>query len=194
MGVSTGGIVMRRAKLLLAQVVLVLAALPWSAAMPVYASCSDVWTGTQTDSATVSGTGRTFKSTVNYQLKYNTCNLGVYTQIKVLSWTTKYTITSNPLHVYYMTTVGKVLADCTGHADSGCLVYPGTAVYTDNRDFLMTTQTGTLTRSVTIPSPGAIYAYSRTTAIWDFLTTADGAPYWRFAYQFRRGVVYHDAF
>lgn len=153
-------------------------------------SCLDVWTGQQTASKSYPLPNLlNYYATVKYKLMYNTCNLGVYTKIQVDSFTDQYVIYGETLGRTWMSDLGKVLKDCTGHADSGCLVYPGVAAYTDNVDKYFGAGNGTITRT-DYPGAGYNYAYSLTTGTFDYLRTTAGVPYYRFVYQFLRNQIY----
>ena len=157
-------------------------------AAPASASCLTVWTGQQTASKTATYGIFTYTATVKYELEYNTCNLGVYSRIQVDTFIDKYTISGGLAGSGYVSDLAHVLKDCTGHADSGCLVYPGQKAYTDNTNHIRTGD-GVLTRTA---SPGSAYRYpySLTTATFDFLYMNGGLPSNRFVYQFLRNQIY----
>jgi hypothetical protein len=145
-------------------------------------SCIDTWTGDQySTKSVVVGTLETYASSLHYKLMFNTCNLGVYTKINVTQFTNTYTITGACCGFTYRSENGEVLRDCKGHSASGCVTDPGLYAYFDARDFSRTGN-GLIVRNAS--PPNLIFTYNVHAAIWDFETTADGVPYWRFVYQF----------
>jgi hypothetical protein len=157
---------------------------------PASAACVDTWTGVQTVSKSKVVGVITVKTTAKYTLLTNTCNLGVYTKIKVTQFTNTFTNTGVDEGRGWIDDQGAVLKNCSGLASSGCLVYPGTVSFLDNTDHLHpyagSTVTGTRTDypNVTIP-------YSTTAAIYGRWVTYEGF-YFRWVYQFLRGVIYAD--
>lgn len=134
----------------------------------------------------------TYTGTVRYKLEMNTCNLGVYTRIYVDSFTNKVVIGPNPMYPngVYISDAAFLWKDCNGFGE-GCLVYPGVAAFTDNRDVLSTCDSHGVSTIIRTAYPRVTYTYSTYTAIQDAYRFIDGGPIWKFIYQFRRGVIYH---
>jgi len=168
--------------------------LPLAASVPgrATASCALTWTGLMTSSKSVTDGLATFTGTVKYKLEMNTCNLGIYTRIYVDSFTNKVVIGHNSMYPngIYISDAAFLWRDCNKFGE-GCLVYPGVAAYTDNRDFLSTHDANDVSTIVRTAYPRVTYTYSTWTATQDAYRFIDGGPIWKFIYQFRRGVIYH---
>jgi hypothetical protein len=90
----------------------------------VSAACYDTWTGLETDSS--SGTYGIFRwsGSVTYKLKTNTCNLGVYTEIYVDHFVSRFHVNAPDPSYFYRTPFATILKDCKGHTN-GCLTDQG---------------------------------------------------------------------
>lgn len=151
------------------------------------ASCTDVWTGTQTAiSSWVPYGVYSYRGTAYYQLKYNTCNLGVYTQIVVTEFISQYSVSGDVSGYTYESYPGKILANCNEQTD-GCTINPGPTVWTDTRHFPHAGN-GPVTR-VAYP-PYTPFAYSTHAAIFDYFHIIDGMGQ-QWIFQFLRGQVIH---
>jgi hypothetical protein len=149
-------------------------------------ACADTWTSnqTRTNSANV-GQGK-YTMSVTYKLQFNTCNLGVYTKIKVVSYTNTFKITNAVGQINYIDFEAAVLKNCSG-LTSGCLLYPGPQAYYDGRHYNHGPGNGTYTRTA---SPNVTFAYDVHAATWDYWTTSSDPWKQWFVYQFLRDALY----
>jgi hypothetical protein len=146
------------------------------------AACSLVWTNVITATSAKPDTGTYwYRSTVKYQLRFDTCRLGVYDRVKVVSWT-------NQLYMY------KSLFPFFVHTDLetavlsnfGSLVYPGPIAYIDKTD-ITRTGNGYLTRAKVL---GTVYVYDKDFAIFENYSLQNGLADEKFAFKFLTGQLY----
>jgi hypothetical protein len=166
--------------------------LPFTAgsAGPAAAACTDTWTSLMTSSKSGSYGIFDWYGSVNYKLKFNTCNLGVYTQIYLDRFYSSFYVRGQP-GFYYQTPFAGVLKNCNGFT-TGCLIDQGDAIYFDTRVFTRTGP-GYLTRTA---YPRIYYPYSTRTALMDSVCNAScEAPLVMVIYQFRNGsgALYMDS-
>jgi hypothetical protein len=109
----------------------------------------------------------------------------LYVPVNVDKYVDKFTITGDTFGFTYATDNSAILKDCSG-LTNGCLVYPGTAVFVDNRVFSRTGN-GTITRTT---YPRFAFAYNRYSAVGDRLKYIDGGLLFHFVYQFIRDAIY----
>jgi hypothetical protein len=150
---------------------------------PVNASCSYVRTSNQTISKSVStGSLGTYTSKVTYQLRMNTCILGVYDQVKVVTFTNTFKLTgANPNLDPQIDLEAAVLSNYQS------LIYPGPTAWYDGQA-IYHNGNGTYSRP---RSPGVVMTYRTNVAVWEYWETNNGQLIDFFAYQFLRNRLHH---
>lgn len=112
--------------------------------------------------------------------------MGVYTKIKVVSFTNTYAISnSSSPSTSHLDDEGAVLKNCSGLSASGCMAYPGPTAYL-NATNIYHVGNGTYSRT---HSPNVTFAYSTTAATWGYWVVDGPAWYERFVYQFISGQI-----
>jgi hypothetical protein len=161
---------------------------------PVSAACYDTWTGLETDSKSGSYGIFAWSGSVTYKLKTNTCNLGVYTEIYVDRFTSRFHVNAPDPSYFYRSPFATILADCKGHT-SGCLTDQGRVVAPVDTRKYDRRGTGYLPSSGSYRTfyPRAYYPYSSTTAFMDSVCSSCDVPYVMVIFQFRRNVLYMNS-
>jgi hypothetical protein len=145
-------------------------------------ACSLVWTNLETSTFTVPDNGaQRYTSTVKYYRRFDTCRLGVYDKLKVLSWTNQlyYHASIFPTYVHkdYETAV---MSNFSNFAT------PGPIAYFDGTDITRTGD-GYLTRGKVL---SVTYNYDKDFAILDSYLLNNGAYDESYAFKFLQGKMY----